>query len=71
MCRLQLRAGGTTWRAVAEGKEKTWGDQARGTVGEPRRRHFTDRDREQGDPRRGDSDRGASSVAITEAAALP
>jgi hypothetical protein len=66
-----LCARGTSWWAVAEGKEKVGRDDAGRMVADVGRRGFGDGDREQRNPGGGNSEWGASGVAVTQARALP
>lgn len=68
---LQLRAGGTSGWAVAEGKEKMGCNDAGRSVSSRSGRAFGDGSGEQRNPGGCDSDGRASSVAVTETAALP
>ena len=69
-CRLQLCARGASWRAVAEGKEKAGRNDELGSIGKTISRGFNERRVEKGNRCRCNSDWRASSVTITEAAAL-
>ena len=66
-----LCARGTSWWAVAEWKEKVGRDDTGRIVADFGRRGFGDGNREQRNPGGGNSDWGATGVAVTEARALP
>ncbi len=70
MCRLQLRAGGTSRWTVAEGKKEGGRDKPGGRVVEISRRPVDGRIREKRDTGGSNPDGVASSAAVTKTTAL-